>query len=977
LNLRCIISIVLSLHVYTVADLGAQSTVMSTEEFSAFLERLKRLDCIEDVPAPTLFTEPRYTQGTSNTVCFQLPDTTALPFPPDTIKVPHVITHAINHESGEVLEYPRPVVLTDENVQFESTASLLENGVSYFYTIRLVLPICDATCDDIAEQHCSAFRDTVWSIQDTNPPVTEEVVIPQLEGSSIPGWTSQSNLNIDAAVADPAGVWQAFLFRRACGTDNWDLQVADTTLSGALTDSGYVFAEQAQVTFQQNLPDGCYQFRVEGRDATHTPESCFPNFELAGNGGQPADSEPAQLTVNIDNTPPDSVALTCEQEINEIHLSWTAASDSAPGIGLAGYRIVRDGEIIAELDASQTAFAQTIPIATPETQFVYQVQPYDSLRNVQTEGGRSVCLYRPVSQIVMLPEPEFTSGDSNQVCWTGSPNIDTFTVHRARDCDISASVSTTLTDTCFTFTQLQDGETYCYWVTAVDRQGRTVVSDTVASTQDATFPQIANFDIAERKALGENNWVNTRDLHIELTAEDRTPGLIETLQIFENGEPREPVAVTPDDEIELEIPYTLNASECAPITLTAQVMDAAGNPSAVLSITFKLDETPPTPVTITGCEQLTGLNGMGLQWSASSEPASCSGLKQYRILRDGDVIASVPTGTNIFEDLLPMDTPNATFTYQIQPVDSLDNVQTADGRTTCDYQSASFVIIDAVSEFSPGLSNEVCWDVSGTLNTIKVFIDDSSDGVADDSVTFANVQSRMCHTFTGLEDGRRYSYWVIGVDDQQRLAASDTVTSIQDNTPPTILDFEFTEGEQVDDQRWTYDRDINLDVLARDAAPGELWNYVLRENTLSQFEETFRDSVSDFNGKISYQIVAGTEQSTRIDLTLRVLDGAGNESTPKTLTLYLQENAPRLFAFPNPFNPKNESTTIRVQDIEETEIKIFDFFGNHVQTLTRKENDHDFRWNGRNGNGEMVANGGYVCVGSETGARFKIAVVKK
>jgi flagellar hook assembly protein FlgD len=66
-----------------------------------------------------------------------------------------------------------------------------------------------------------------------------------------------------------------------------------------------------------------------------------------------------------------------------------------------------------------------------------------------------------------------------------------------------------------------------------------------------------------------------------------------------------------------------------------------------------------------------------------------------------------------------------------------------------------------------------------------------------------------------------------------------------------------------------------------------------------------------------------------------------------------------------------------VSDPNEAEVKIYDFFGNLVQTLTDKENSRDFKWNGRNGDGELVANGGYICVGSRTKARFKIGVVKQ
>lgn len=980
MSLPCSFRIVLILAICITSQSAAQlnSTVeISDDEFAAFLKRLQTMDCIEDAPAPMLFAEPRYTRGTSNSICFQLPDTSALPFSPDTIRVPYVVTHVVNEVSGEVLEYPRPVVLTDDSVQFETIPSLLENGIRYNYTVQLVLPICDATCEDIVEQHCSAFQDTVWSIQDSTPPSVENVTIPELAESPVAGWTNQSALSIEADIADPAGVWQAFLFRRECDATSWQESVADSTFNGAESESGFIFAESVQATFDQNLADGCYELRVEGKDATHTPESCFPDFELAGNGGQPLDTDSPQLTLNVDSTPPDSVTLDCAQSSNRIHLNWTAASDPAPGIGLAGYHIVRDGERLATVPANRNSFSDEIPITAPETEFEYRVQPFDSLQNVQTAGGAAVCIYKPVSQISMLPEPEFTAGDTNLVCWTGSPTIDTFTAHRARACDFQAAESVTVDDTCFTFTELQDGVSYCYWVTAVDRQGRTVVSDTVSSIQDATFPQIIEFEIAEHEVLADGNWVNMRDVQLRLIAGDRTPGQLETILISEDGEPRDPIPVDASDEIDLAIPYTLAADECSPITLTTQVVDAAGNRSTQVSFTFKLDATPPSPVTVLDCGQLTAENGMRLQWSESSEPTTCSGLQGFRILRDDVEIATVSANTTSYEDLLPVDTPDATFNYHVQPVDSLENVQVEGGEAMCEYESASFITIEKMDEFSPGLSNEVCWEVSGDLNLIKAFIDANGDFTADDSVVFNMPQSQMCHTFSNLTDGQKYAYWIIGLDAQQRIAASDTVASIQDDTPPRILNFEFSEGETVNNQQWTYSRDINLDVMAQDAFPGELWNYVLVENTRRRFEDTFRDSVSNFGGKLRYQISASTEQSTRINLSLRVLDGAGNQSAAETLTLYLQEDAPRLFAFPNPFNPKNQSTTIRVREIEETEIKIYDFFGNHVQTLNRKENDHDFIWDGRNGRGEMVANGGYVCVGTETGARFKIAVVKK
>ena len=108
-----------------------------------------------------------------------------------------------------------------------------------------------------------------------------------------------------------------------------------------------------------------------------------------------------------------------------------------------------------------------------------------------------------------------------------------------------------------------------------------------------------------------------------------------------------------------------------------------------------------------------------------------------------------------------------------------------------------------------------------------------------------------------------------------------------------------------------------------------------------------------------------------------VIDGAGHESLPMALNFYLQQKPLPLFAFPNPFNPMLEGTTIRLAQPDETEVRIYDFFGNLVRRLNEKITNYDFAWDGKNGNGDYVANGGYIVVGTRTNVRFKIGVVKK
>ena len=92
--------------------------------------------------------------------------------------------------------------------------------------------------------------------------------------------------------------------------------------------------------------------------------------------------------------------------------------------------------------------------------------------------------------------------------------------------------------------------------------------------------------------------------------------------------------------------------------------------------------------------------------------------------------------------------------------------------------------------------------------------------------------------------------------------------------------------------------------------------------------------------------------------------------------------------YPNPFNPldsEHNYTTIRFS-LSEGEnvdkIRIFDIYGNLVKTID--ENDHfspvvgvnEVRWDGKNDDEKIVANGGYVCY-VKKGLFGKIAVLKK
>ena len=946
-----------------------------------FLDSLDFESCIQDLPPPTLLSEPRFTQGARNVISILLPALANLPFSPDTVRSPIIITLVLDGDA--TFEFPRPVQLGDDMTVFE-TVTGLKNGSRYGYTTALFLPVCKIPCAAVTdpsqlELHCSTYRDTAWSTQDAVAPVVAATSIPQLVRSPVAGWWNQPSFEIQADVSDPAGVWQAFLYRRTRSESEWGMPVSDSTFASELTDSGFLFAESVNAIFRQSLADGYYEFRIDGKDATHTPESSFPNFVLAGNSGQAIPDGREPITIKIDTTPPDSVTLTAQQISNTIQLSWSPSDDPAPGIGLSGYRIYRNGAQIDSVDRDGTSYLVSFPGDAPTAVFTFQIQPFDSLGNAQSLGGRTTIEFIGTTEITMVAEPEFTPGTDNQICWRRSPIVDSYTISIAENSNFGQATRSNLTDTCFTFSGLTDGVTYSYWVEAIDRQQRPVVSDTVSSTQDGSAPEITNLSIEAPVLINGRTWVNQRDVRLQVAAVDVAPGRIRAVNIFE----RDRLAVSfilshRSAALDTVLSFNLTSPECQDIAIRAVVDDGAGNLSSADSILLKLDATPPPAVTNLSGQQLAMTDGIRIEWAAVADASGCSGMEGYRVLRDGQQVARTHPDSTGYVDSLSAGTASGRFTYQVLPFDSLQNRQGDGTAVDVDYQAAPSIVIQSLPEFTAGLSNEICWTVDGTLVTLKLFVDRGCVDGADLSLDISSLASgSVCQSLSDLADGQRYCYWLEGVDQQQRTVGSAVVSSTQDNTPPVIESFTFPNGDSLNEQIWAFSRHINLQIGARDVTPGEIWRFEIFENGSSATELDNPDSSAQLSQVFPHTIGSQDPQPATVNLRAVVYDGAGNASAEIPLQIFYQEDLPNMYAYPNPFNPTKGGVTIRLDDANESELKIYDFFGNLVQTISAKANSHDFSWDGRNGHGEMVANGGYICVGTKTNARFKIGVFKR
>jgi hypothetical protein len=94
-----------------------------------------------------------------------------------------------------------------------------------------------------------------------------------------------------------------------------------------------------------------------------------------------------------------------------------------------------------------------------------------------------------------------------------------------------------------------------------------------------------------------------------------------------------------------------------------------------------------------------------------------------------------------------------------------------------------------------------------------------------------------------------------------------------------------------------------------------------------------------------------------------------------------------LSCYPNPFNPNKQNITVQyyLEDDSDVAIAIYDLLGNLVKTWEIPSGDMNARtglnqlsWDGRNGSGDIVANGGYILFvhSADQKKKFKILVVK-
>jgi len=294
-----------------------------------------------------------------------------------------------------------------------------------------VLFSSDATCTP------SGTGGNCETTADTTPPGV--ALTAPAEGSGVSGTTT-----ISATASDETGVAKVEFY-------------VDSQLLATSTNAPY--------TYQWNtgaVKNGQHLLMAKAYDAAgnFSNSSYFVNVQ---NGDTEAPTAPSNLSAKA-------------TAYNNVALTWAASTDN---VGVAGYRIVRNGQLLAQV-GSVTSYQDSSVMAN--TQYSYSITAVDTAGNVSPSSATASATTPNVSDTQKPSAPTSLTGttvSSQQInlSWvTSTDNIGVagYDVYRATGTDISSAQKVaTVTTTTYGDTGLSANTKYTYFVKARDAAGNT------------------------------------------------------------------------------------------------------------------------------------------------------------------------------------------------------------------------------------------------------------------------------------------------------------------------------------------------------------------------------------------------------------------------------------------------------------------------------------------------------------------------
>jgi hypothetical protein len=294
-------------------------------------------------------------------------------------------------------------------------------------------------------------------------------------------------------------------------------------------------------------------------------------------------------------------------------------------------------------------------------------------------------------------------------------------------------------------------------------------------------------------------------------------------------------------------------------------------------------------------------------------------------------------------------------------------------------------------EFTWGLSNTLHWSTDSVLKKLRPLnmallffeIQASTSGrewwgfvdAGVDSATFENLPEGVSMEF-------RLRYYGRDASGAYLLSQwSLPQKSIQDNHLPQITALKIAGLQQTLSGNWVQGQNISIQLSAVDTSGGKIMEAVVREVGPAgdhMLIYDFQRPQTRIDTVLSYGVHAPPNQKTQIRIQVKDVSGQVSKIHSLDFFWWPSDDPSRMVCFPNPFNPGHgQWSTIKIDEPGHTEARILDPFGNLVRVLNKSSDQLFFEWDGKNGRGEIVSNGAYLCVLKESQRLYCKIMVRK
>ena len=414
------------------------------------------------------------TSNNQNTKSNQLPDTQT-PTSPSNLSTAPVSPSQINlawNAAADNIEVTGYQVFRDGQQIVTTTArNYTDRALSPSTTYSYAVSAYDAAGNVSTQTGAISATTLTDQVPDIQTPTTPTVF------TAAPASSSQITLSWSAST-DNIGVAGYRVFR--------DGQQIATTATTSYADS--------------NLPPStAYSYTVSAYDAAGNISTQTGAISATTLTDQVPD-------IQAPTTP--TVFTAAPASSSQITLSWSASTDN---IGVAGYRVFRDGQQIST--TATTSYADSA--LSPSTAYSYTVSAYDAAGNVSAQTG-AILATTLTDQVPDIQAPTTPTNlmavpaSSAQITLSWRASTDNIGVAGYRVFRDGQQISTTAT-TSYADSALSPSTAYSYTVSAYDAAGNvSAQSGTVpATTSASTKSYSTNFDVEENPISEGGIWSHT------------------------------------------------------------------------------------------------------------------------------------------------------------------------------------------------------------------------------------------------------------------------------------------------------------------------------------------------------------------------------------------------------------------------------------------------------------------------------------